>query len=114
MVLSYTTSPGYHLERENSERFRAAIFSDGHPMQIEMAGLLHFAPNKENAKIFLDFMLSPEFQSIIPLTNWMYPVIDIPLPDSFSLNPKSDKPLKPEPVSEAELNEWAALMSRPR
>ena len=111
MVLSYTTSPGYHLEYEETERYKAAIFTDGHSLQIEAAGLLKAAKNKDNAKLFLDFMLSPDFQSIIPLTNWMYPVIDIPLPDSFRINPKSGKPLRPEPVSEAELNEWAALMS---
>ena len=111
MVLSYTTSPGYHLEYEGTERFRAAIFSDGHPLQIEAAGLLASARNKENAKIFLDFMLSPDFQSIIPLSNWMYPVTRIPLPASFRINPKSDKPLRPVPVTEAELNEWAALMA---
>jgi len=109
-VLSYTTSPGYHLEYEGTERYRAAIFTDGHPLQIESAGLLANAKNRNNAEIFLDFMLSPEFQSIIPLTNWMYPVIDIPLPDSFRINPKSDKALKNGAVSEAELNEWAALM----
>ena len=111
MVLSYTTSPGYHLEYEETERYKAAIFSDGHSLQIEAAGLLRAAKNRENAKIFLDFMISPDFQKIIPLTNWMYPVIDIPLPDSFRINPKSDKPLRPGPVSEAELNTWAALMS---
>ena len=111
MVLSYTTSPGYHLEYEETERYKAAIFTDGHPLQIEAAGLLEASKNKDNGKRFLDFMLSPDFQSIIPLTNWMYPVIDIPLPDSFRVNPKSDKPLKPSPVSEAELNEWTALMS---
>jgi len=110
MVLSYTTSPGYHLEYEETECYKAAIFSDGHAMQIEAAGLLKAAKNKGNAKAFLDFMISPDFQNIIPLTNWMYTVIDIPLPDSFRLNPKSDKPLLPGPVSEAELNEWAALM----
>jgi thiamine transport system substrate-binding protein len=114
MVLSYTTSPGYHLEYEETERYKAAIFSDGHPLQIEAAGLLRAAPNKENAKMFLDFMLSPDFQSIIPLTNWMYPVIDIPLPASFRVNPKSGKPLMPGSVTEAELNEWASLMIRLR
>ena len=81
-------------------------------MQIEAAGLLKAAKNKDNAKLFLDFMLSYDFQSIIPLTNWMYPVIDIALPASFAINPKSDKPLKGVAVTEAELNEWAALMLR--
>ena len=109
MVLSYTTSPGYHLEYENSERFKAALFSDGHPLQIEMAGILKGAKNKEEAKAFLDFMLSEDFQSIIPLTNWMYPVLDIALPDSFRVNPKSSKPLLPPAVTEEDLNEWAAL-----
>jgi thiamine transport system substrate-binding protein len=112
MVLSYTTSPGYHLEYEETERYQAAIFSDGHALQIEAAGLLQAAENKDNAKVFLDFMLTGDFQNIIPLTNWMYPVIDIPLPSSFRINPKSGKPLRPAPVTEAELNEWAALMLR--
>jgi len=110
MVLSYTTSPGYHLEYENTEQYKAAIFKDGHLLQIEAAGLLKAAKNPDNAKLFLDFMLDSAFQNIIPLTNWMYTVTDIPLPDSFRINPKSDKPLKGVTVTEAELNEWAALM----
>ena len=112
LVLSYTTSPGYHLEYEGTDRYKAAIFSEGHLLQIEAAGLLKTAKNKDNASRFLDFMLSEDFQSIIPLTNWMYPVIDISLPPSFAINPKSDKPLKGVPVSEDELNEWAALLTR--
>jgi thiamine transport system substrate-binding protein len=111
LVLSYTTSPGYHLEYEETERYQAAVFRDGHAMQIEAAGLLKAAKNKDNAKLFLDFMISHDFQNIIPLTNWMYTVIDIPLPDSFRINPKSGKPLMPGPVTQADLNEWAALMA---
>jgi len=111
LVLSYTTSPGYHLEYEDTERYKAAIFTDGHAMQIEAAGLLKSAKNKNNAKVFLDFMISPDFQNIIPLTNWMYTVIDIPLPASFRVNPKSDKPLLPGTVTEADLNNWASLMT---
>ncbi|MDR2747073.1 MAG: thiamine ABC transporter substrate-binding protein [Treponema sp.] len=112
LVLSYTTSPSYHLEYEDTERYKAAIFAEGHPIQVELAGLLRAAKNKENAKIFLDYMLSPGFQAVIPLTNWMYPVIDIPLPASFGIAPKSGKALRPAPPSEAELNEWASLMRK--
>ncbi|MDR2193221.1 MAG: thiamine ABC transporter substrate-binding protein [Treponema sp.] len=112
LALSYTTSPGYHLEYEETERYKAAIFDDGHVLQVEVAGLLRNAKNKDNAKKFLDFMLSPSFQELIPLTNWMYPVIDIPLPASFRINPKSDKPLDhPARLTQVEINEWAALMS---
>jgi thiamine transport system substrate-binding protein len=112
LVLSYTTSPGYHLEYEATERYKAAIFSDGHPLQVELAGLLRAAPNKENGKRFMDFMLSPAFQETIPLGNWMYPVINIGLPGSFRINPKSDKALLPEEVLSGELDEWARLMPK--
>ena len=78
-------------------------------MQIETAGLLRAGRNRQNAMRFLDFMLSPDFQNIIPLTNWTYPVIDIPLPDSFRINPKSDVSFVAGQVTEEELNEWAAL-----
>jgi thiamine transport system substrate-binding protein len=109
LVLSYTTSPGYHLEYENSERYRAAIFPDGHPIQIELAGLLASAPHKENAKLFLDFMLSNDFQELMPLGNWMYPVTDAALPDSVRVNTKPAKTIWPRPVTDAELDQWAAL-----
>jgi thiamine transport system substrate-binding protein len=112
LVLSYTTSPAYHLEYEGTERYRVAIFAEGHPIQIEVAGLLSAAKNKDNAKRFLDFMISDSFQELIPLTNWMYPVTPVALPDSFRINPKSDRPLRPEPVTQAELNEWAALFQK--
>jgi thiamine transport system substrate-binding protein len=114
LVLSYTTSPSYHLEYEDTDRYRTALFSEGHPIQIELAALLKAAKNKANARAFLDFMLSPDFQNLIPLGNWMYPVIDLPLPASFRIAPKSDKFLRPAPPTDAELTEWAALMSRGR
>jgi thiamine transport system substrate-binding protein len=110
LVLSYTTSPGYHLEYEGTERFKAAIFGEGHPVQVELAGLLGAGKNKENARRFLDYLLSPGFQSLIPLGNWMYPVIPVPLPDSFRIAPKSDRPLRTEAPTERELDEWAELM----
>jgi thiamine transport system substrate-binding protein len=110
LVLSYTTSPSYHLEYEDTDRYRAAIFDQGHPLQVELAGLLKGAENKENARAFLDFMIGSDFQALIPLTNWMYPVIDIPLPASFRIAPKSAKSLRPAAPTEAELNEWTALM----
>jgi thiamine transport system substrate-binding protein len=112
LVLSYTTSPSYHLEYEGTDRYRAAIFGEGHPIQVELAGLLGAAKNKENARAFLDYMVSPGFQALIPLGNWMYPVIEIPLPDSFRIAPRSGRPLKagPSAVTEAELNEWTELM----
>lgn len=73
MVLSYTTSPAYHLIAEQDARFAAARFSEGHYQQIEVAGLVRGSQQKQLARDFLEFMLSESFQSIIPTTNWMYP-----------------------------------------
>ena len=73
MVLSYTTSPAYHEIAEGETRYKAAAFSEGHPIQIEVAGLLKSADDPELARKFLSFMISPAFQDIIPETNWMLP-----------------------------------------
>ena len=40
MVLSYTTSPAYHLIAEENESFEATIFEEGNYLQIEVAGIL--------------------------------------------------------------------------
>jgi thiamine transport system substrate-binding protein len=37
MVLSYTTSPAYHLIAEEDPTKAAAAFAEGHYMQIEVA-----------------------------------------------------------------------------
>ena len=85
MVLSYTTSPAYHLIAENDTRFASANFEQGHYMQIEVAGILKSSKNLELARKFMRFMLEDEFQDIIPTTNWTYPVTrtKIGLPDGF-------------------------------
>ena len=38
MVLSYSTSPAYHLIAEDDPDFAAAEFEEGHLLQIEVAG----------------------------------------------------------------------------
>lgn len=73
MVLSYTTSPAYHMIAEGSDRYRAAAFAEGHYMQIEVAGTTVKGAGNELSAKFLSFMTGPEFQDIIPETNWMFP-----------------------------------------
>ena len=75
MVLSYTTSPAYHLIAEDDDSKRAVPFDEGHYMQIEVAGKLAGTDQPELADRFLDFMVGEKFQSIIPTTNWMYPAV---------------------------------------
>jgi len=77
MVLSYSTSPAYHMAIDKTERYQAAAFSEGHYLQVEVAALLESSKNKALGREFLQFMLSKEFQTALPLTNVMYPSTDI-------------------------------------
>ncbi|EGQ8954795.1 thiamine ABC transporter substrate binding subunit [Vibrio parahaemolyticus] len=83
LVLSYTTSPAYHLIAENDSKFATANFAEGHYMQVEVAAKVKGSKNSELADKFMNFILSDEFQSAMPTGNWMYPVTDVELPKGF-------------------------------
>ena len=84
MVLSYTTSPAAHIMFEERYDILATTFEEGNYITIEFAGILSNSQNKDLANKFLNFMLSEEFQSVIPSTNIMYPVTNIKnLPEAF-------------------------------
>lgn len=95
MVLSYTTSPAYHMIAEDEDRYQAANFAEGHYMQVEVAAMTRATDEPELARQFLRFMLTPAFQSIIPTAQWMYPVIDLPqgLPPAYDRLVDPAKPL---------------------
>ncbi len=119
MVLSYTTSPAYHIIAENDQRFAAAAFSEGHYQQIEVAGLVASSDNKALARSFLEFMLSEKFQQIIPTTNWMYPAALAPsrLPPEFGqlVDPSPALLFDDEQIALERKNwvdEWLEVMSR--
>ena len=85
LVISYTSSEPYHVECDNTNRYKALYFEEGHSFQIEGAGITKNAKNIDGAKQFLDFLVSEEAQAIIPTTQWMYPVNkNVVLPESFS------------------------------
>ncbi|MXU64945.1 thiamine ABC transporter substrate binding subunit [Oceanomicrobium pacificus] len=119
MVLSYTTSPAYHRIAEGDETKEAAIFDEGHYMQVEVAGKIAGTDEPELADAFLAFMLSDAFQSIIPETNWMYPAV-LPeggLPDGFGDPLPAEKALLLDPAEarglrDAALDEWRAALSQ--
>ncbi|WP_426417266.1 thiamine ABC transporter substrate binding subunit [Aestuariirhabdus sp. LZHN29] len=84
-VLSYNSSPAYHQVNENIDRYQAALFSEGHVAQIEVAAISRYSQQPERARKFLSFLLSPEAQVIIATHNWMLPVTEgIELPEAFS------------------------------
>ncbi|MCF6273270.1 MAG: thiamine ABC transporter substrate binding subunit [Rhodobacteraceae bacterium] len=116
MVLSYTTSPAYHLIAEGDNSKSAAAFIEGHYLQIEVAAKLANSPESELADRFLAFITSDAFQSIIPETNWMYPVTDTPLPEGFAslITPKPvSGDLTPSATAKsAVVEEWVAALSQ--
>lgn len=119
MVLSYTTSPAYHMIAEETERYQAARFAEGHYMQIEVAGMTAKGADNPLAAKFLAFMIGPGFQDAIPETNWMFPAGKTSKP----LNPVFDKLVQPpetllfsaEEVAanrKAWVDEWLTVMGR--
>ncbi|MDR7124151.1 thiamine ABC transporter substrate binding subunit [Pseudotabrizicola sp. 4114] len=118
MVLSYTTSPAYHLIAEDDDSKAAAPFAEGHYLQVEVAGKLAGSQQPELADKFLAFMLTEPFQSVIPTTNWMYPAVTpaAGLPEGFeSLRPETSLLMSADEamaVRAEALAEWQAALAR--
>ncbi len=83
LVLSYTTSPAYHIIAESDSKYAAANFAEGHYTQVEVAAKVKGSKNEKLADEFMQFILSDGFQSAMPTGNWMYPVTGVKLPEGF-------------------------------
>ena len=116
LVLSYTTSPAYHLIAEEDSTKSAAQFDEGHYMQIEVAAKLANSDESELADDFMAFITSDAFQNVLPETNWMYPATGVAVPEGFA------EMITPMPVSgpltisdvdrKAAVEEWVRVLSR--
>jgi thiamine transport system substrate-binding protein len=73
MVMSYTTSPAYHIVAEKKDNYKAAAFTEGHYLHVELAGMTRTTKQPELAKKFMAFVLGEPFQSAMPEGNWMMP-----------------------------------------
>ncbi len=108
MVLSYATSPAYHMAVEGTDRYQAAEFEEGHYLQVETAARVANSERPELARDFLAFVLTPDFQRHIPLGNVMHPAIDLgdEMPEVFDrlIAPES-LTFTPEEV-QAHRREW--------
>ena len=118
MVLSYTTSPAYHLIAEGDDTKAAALFEEGHYLQVEVAGKLAATDQPELADRFLVFMGSEAFQLVIPTTNWMYPAVTpaAGLPEGFDrFRPAKSLLMSPDEADAARdgaLAEWQAALAK--
>lgn len=117
LVLSYTTSPAYHMTHEKKDNYVAASFAEGHYLQVEVAARVASSKQPELAKQFLNFMVTPAFQQWIPGGNWMYPVIKTALPAGFEplIKPQATLAFPPREVAaqrQAWISAWLHAVSR--
>ncbi len=119
MVLSFNTSPAYHIAVEEDKTKKAAIFEEGHYAYFELVGKLRNTDQPELANKFMQFVLSAEFQSLIPFTNWSYPAAQdrSEWPEVFSKLPYPEKAYflnedRADDMRTKAIEEWRAALSQ--
>ncbi len=110
IVLSYGTSPVYHLINEKTEKYQALVLDGAAYAQIEGMGIVKGTKHPAEAKLLADYVLDPDFQAALPEQQFMYPVrSDVTLPPSFLIAAKVDRILNlPQAKVEANLERWLA------
>jgi thiamine transport system substrate-binding protein len=117
LVWSYVTSQAYHAEHgDRAGRYRALLFEEGQPLQIEGAALVKGALEepgaRDRARAFLEYLISPEAQALVPRTNWMLPALKgVKLPESFRRLPKPKRLVRVD-ASAADVDRALAEWSR--
>lgn len=119
LVLSYTTSPAYHLIAESDATKVALPFAEGHYLQVEVAARTAATDVPELADQFMAFIVSDTFQSAIPTTNWMYPVtaLQAGLPEGFETLIQPEKSLllsstEAAAMRDGAIEEWRSALSQ--
>ena len=118
MVVSYASSPPAEVVFSEGSLTEpvSTVMESTCVSQVEYAGVLAGAEHPELAADLVEFMLSDEWQSALPLTNFVYPVTDAALPEEFTKwAPKPKAPLQVDPVEVGErreewIEQWRAVM----
>jgi thiamine transport system substrate-binding protein len=123
IVVSYGSSPPFEVlfaESSIDEPPTAAVVSDGSCFrQIEFVGILKGTKNREQAELWIDFMLSPAFQEDIPLQMFVFPVnVNAELGDTFKqflAIPENPAFVSPDQIAanrETWINDWTEVVLR--
>ncbi|BDU50223.1 thiamine ABC transporter substrate-binding protein [Haliovirga abyssi] len=115
MMVSYGTDGAYSYQYYKSTKYKALIPDDGGFIEVEGVGIVNGSKNIELSKKFIDFMLGNKFQKEIPLNQWMFPVTNIKLPESFkyAVSPKKVVLVSGEEISKNMkkwLGKWEKIM----
>ncbi len=119
LVLSYTTSPAYHIIAEGDLTKKAAIFPEGHYFMAETVGRIAGTDVPDLADAFLAWVMTPDFQRMIPTANWSLPSAlpqdqwpegwaDLPLPDRVLFYSEDEA----EAIRAEAIEEWRAALSQ--
>lgn len=105
IVLSYASSPPAEVVFSEGERTEPAssVMTDSCTSQVEYAGVLRGAAEPELAQELVAFMVGETWQRELPLTNFVFPVVDVELPQEFvDFAPRPTDPmgLAPEVIDE--------------
>ncbi len=108
IVLSYDTSPAYHIAFEETERYRNLILGDSAYAQVEYAGVVAGSDRPDHAHLVIDYLVSQEFQNQIPLNQFMYPINpNASLPEAFDETARASEIINLDVARVAEnFDEW--------
>ncbi|MDB1144988.1 MAG: thiamine ABC transporter substrate binding subunit [Alcaligenaceae bacterium] len=93
VALSYVTSAVYH-ELDNKPNYKAAIFSEGHPYQLELMAITQNTTHPQLAKAFVQYILSDDAQTTIATKNVMQPVTAVKVKGYSDIQPAKALPIK--------------------
>ncbi len=119
LVVSYASSPPAEVifAEEPIDQAPTGVMDESCYRQIEFAGILTGTEHPEAAGELIDFMLSPEFQTQVPLTWFVFPANDtVDLPPEFvehTIVPASPHSIDPADVDanrERWIEEWTAIV----
>lgn len=85
LVSSYGSSPPFEVPDEDPlpESGPTGVIEGTCVRQIEFAGVLSNAANPDGARQLIDFLITDEFQRSVPLSMYVFPVVDVELPEIF-------------------------------
>jgi thiamine transport system substrate-binding protein len=92
IMVSYATDGAYSTHYYGEQLYAVLIPEGKGYVQIEGAGIVRWTDKLEEAQKLIDFLLTESFQKHIPLNQWMFPVIDLEMPEVF------DHAVRPESI----------------
>ena len=89
MIIGMDTTPIYHIQHDNTDKYKSIIPKEGGFKFIQGVGILNSSQKKYLAGKFVDFLLSSDFQEIITDEMWMKPANKkIKLPVDYEILPQ--------------------------